>query len=589
MSNFSSKKPVITLGIFLIFVISYLIFPAIYWHQLAQKAEAKGESFLKELNNIIKRYPYGAIFIGVAAVVAVVCTSAFGTKIGICEALQKAGDWAWDTMKSFFNTWLKKKLLDYLVDNIIRWIQGEEGQPLFVTDWRGYFGKVIDDAVGSYIETTKLSFLCEPFSALVRISLPKAGPPPPPTCTLDQIVANIENFYNDFRSGGWLAFEEMLYPWNNPYGAYLMALDGLEYEASLAAMLQEKESQQSQGFLTLKRCVECRAIAISGVVGGKINSEVKLGKTAAECQQMKSNVSLIDYKCLREEITTPGGIVAGEISKALGSHLDFIVNADDLTVYLTAIVDAAINRLIREVSKGGGLLTMSTPSASSTPGGPPSSDQFEFKERYSCIANSCVLDEKGPFSSLESCATQCGITKYACEPELKVCYPAKEGKFLSLEECESQCGQEEFSQPVCEACNGGYYVRGRKAGGASCEGNVCEICTGYQPTNPCAAFCMHTKGYEWGETGSPKPTDPATFTREEIIQFGYDALFDYFGWEIPESCVCSRSMFDPYVYDHNDFGGAYSPGVCRECVPAGRNGYSVCRVSDWCFSQCNRQ
>src|SRR3989339_2175293 len=97
-------------------------------------------------------------------------------------------------LQKFILETLRKKLLDYFVDSIVRWIQGVDDKPAFVTNWRKFMGDVVNAAVGSYIETTKFAGLCDTFDFQVRVSLPQAGRPSLPTCTLNQIVNNIESF-----------------------------------------------------------------------------------------------------------------------------------------------------------------------------------------------------------------------------------------------------------------------------------------------------------------------------------------------------------------------------------------------------------
>lgn len=181
-----------------------------------------------------------------------------------------------------------------------------------------------------------------------------------------------------------------------------------------------------------------------------------------------------------------------------------------------------------------------------------------------CQELSGVKDQKGfPTKTLESCL----------DPE------------RVIQTVINACEKEEI--PTCDAC-AGVFVRGRYGGGDgefACQPDgVCHICTGFQPPTPCAAFCMHTKEYEWGSDEATKPTDPASFTKREIEEWGYGPLFSHFGFEIPtEGCTCTRSMFT--VYSVN-FGGQYSSGYCRDCVPAGRNGFSACKKADWCEKNC---
>src|SRR3989344_9438205 len=46
---------------------------------------------------------------------------------------------------------LKKQLLDYIVDQIIQWIQGG-GKPQFVTDWDGFLKDAANRATGQFLQ-----------------------------------------------------------------------------------------------------------------------------------------------------------------------------------------------------------------------------------------------------------------------------------------------------------------------------------------------------------------------------------------------------------------------------------------------------
>jgi len=309
---------------------------------------------------------------------------------------------------------LRKKLLDHFVDSIIKWIQGVDEKPMFVTNWRKFLSDVAGEAVGEYIETTKLAFLCQPFNFQIRASLPQPGRPPLPTCTLNRIVANIEDFYEDFRVGGWVAYNEMLYPWNNPYGAYLMAVEGEAYEAAAALAEKQKETEQSQGFLNIRRCKP--AMEFIDPLTGKM-------------------------ECSEYELTTPGGLIAGQVQQALNVDINYILSAKDFEVYAAAILDALINRLFKAGVNG--LLGILTPKAQSDLGTSTPS-----VSRYSCDINVGVCRENqfGNYTSLIACNEQCErAERFSCFEG--ACFLDLRGEYSSLNECEESC------VPLCNISN----------------------------------------------------------------------------------------------------------------------------------------
>ncbi len=218
-------------------------------------------------------------------------------------------EWA----QTFVLDTLKRRLLDMMVDQIIQWVQGG-GKPQFVTNWGQFLSDAANVATGDFIQEIGLGFLCSPFSLQVQISLLPVGRfSKQVTCTLDQIVGNIDNFFGDFRNGGWLAYTTALQPQNNYFGATLLARAELTKRKENAQVAALNEAQSGKGFLSTKSCD----------ANGK--------------------------NCV---ITTPGDTIGNLVSKAVGSDIDYIVNAEQLSQYVSAIANAVVNRVIVEGVNG---------------------------------------------------------------------------------------------------------------------------------------------------------------------------------------------------------------------------------------------
>lgn len=143
--------------------------------------------------------------------------------------------------------------------------------------------------------------------------------------------------------------------------------------------------------------------------------------------------------------------------------------------------------------------------------------------------------------------------------------------------------------PTCANCRG-VFVRGRydpvRIGQFNCNGSVCRTCSGVTPATACTAFCLNGKENLWGSPKDGLP-DTKTFTKAELAKYG--ALFAQFGFKVPESCTCNRSMFA----SASSYGMGYSDGSCRGCValpspPSTEEDYyfSACRQADWCSKHC---
>ncbi|MEK7640896.1 MAG: hypothetical protein AAB389_02780 [Patescibacteria group bacterium] len=230
------------------------------------------------------------------------------------EAAATKNQTFWQWAEEFVQTVLQKAILDVVVDQIITYIQGG-GKPQFVTDWQGFLEDAGQRAAGDFVKSLGAGFLCEPFSLELQIAFGGGEQKKfseEAKCTLDDIVENIENFGNDFREGGWIAYGESWKVQNNFIGSFINISEriGLEKEAAELAALNEAVS--GKGFLSTKKCT-------------------------TDAQGKKT--------C---KLVTPGSTLGDLTSKALGSDIDFLLNADQLGDYVSAIVDALLNRVIEE-------------------------------------------------------------------------------------------------------------------------------------------------------------------------------------------------------------------------------------------------
>jgi len=263
----------------------------------------------------------------------------------------------------------KRQILNMMVDQIVQWIQGG-GNPKFITNWPGFFRDAVDQAGGKFIQGIGLSQLCSPFKLLLSAAfIPIPTFTERTSCTLSQVGVNIDAFLKDFKQGNWIAWQEMvLRPQNNVYGAYVMAWDQYNIEKSAAEKASAAEAQAGKGFLSVKRCLKydqaklnacnfaCKEIGVNSLTGeGKSNEE--LAPCRANCQKTS---------CAKYETITPGAVVGDITARAVGSNIDYIVNAKDLAAYTAAITNAILNRMFAE---GVGLLRAAiTPSPSSPSG-----------------------------------------------------------------------------------------------------------------------------------------------------------------------------------------------------------------------------
>lgn len=296
----------------------------------------------------------------------------------------KAADWLWkqqNTALKIAMAIFRKTLLDYMTDEIIKWIQGG-GNPKFVTDWKGFLIDAADTAGGKFLEEMTgsdiMRGLCQPNWAIsIRMGLQKPGKfSTRAMCTLSDIGVNVNEFLDNFHNGGWKAWIKVSESQNNPYGLYLMAFnEKLDREAK-ARLAAQNEALSGAGFLSDNVCVKRTCWGEEdeysesgtwkkGQEGDVLNAQ---GNLAASCY------------CDKWETRTPGKILADGLRESVFKDIDWIKNNEEWESYVVAITNALVNRLVTE-----GVMALTSSDSTSGQGTTPS----ELKD---------LLDTKPPTS-----------------------------------------------------------------------------------------------------------------------------------------------------------------------------------------------
>lgn len=247
--------------------------------------------------------------------------------------------WTW--AKLILRQQLQNALIQQIQRDAVNWIKGG-GNPKFITNWQNFFGDIFNKAAGAAIQQI-VPGLCRPFGPLFRVALRPAGQPFVNfgTCTLDSVVGNLRNFYNDFQTGGWVAYGATFQPNNNFFGGIITSHDESVKAATKATGAAKSKS-------------------ISGFLGTEVCGD---GSTA---QQGVCDDGSEPF------VTTPGETVANVLGNALDSNAKLIVNADAITGLISAVTNAALSRLISVgVSGISGLVPSSGDPGGISEGPPP--------------------------------------------------------------------------------------------------------------------------------------------------------------------------------------------------------------------------
>jgi len=284
------------------------------------------------------------------------------------QCLRRLKDLAIVTAHNF----LKKRLLDQLVDQTVAWIQNGD-EPRFVSNFNQFLNDAKDAAIGDTLRDIGLGKLCDgTFKAKLELTLGKRTPQKftqDVTCTLNQVVSNINAFRNDFKNGGWLGLQEAANPRNNIFGLKLMVADKVSRD-----IFDKQEAAKTEvaatGYTSQKKCLEYQLLDTqTGDIFeqgkfypiGSGGTDVWVGLnpvpansdgTPPNSYDAAINSSRAYWHCSKDQIVTPAHTAAEITAKTAGLDYDYILSSQDVSSYITAISDALINRLTTEAGKG---------------------------------------------------------------------------------------------------------------------------------------------------------------------------------------------------------------------------------------------
>lgn len=217
---------------------------------------------------------------------------------------------------------LARMAINKITKDVVEWIRtgGRDGKPLFITNWEDFLKDVANEASGIFIEDFKLTEICQPFKPRLELIL-RTGRDPyyrRAQCTIKDVARNVENFYRDFKQGGWKTwFEITLVPQNNFYGAYYLAL--------------EEKLIRETGALEAKKS---EAIAGGGFLGAEI------------CATYRDNT------CIKWEITSPGTLVQDQLEEVFGSDIRQLELADEIDEIIAAAFQRLLSNLRGKTTRG---------------------------------------------------------------------------------------------------------------------------------------------------------------------------------------------------------------------------------------------
>lgn len=251
--------------------------------------------------------------------------------------------WAKDELWKTLRDQIVKAIVNEINKQTVAWIQGN-GEPKFVSDWKGFLKNAAMEGVNQTISQSQLADLCTPFAFQLQIALiPETKPiSQKAKCTISDIVENVEDFYESFENGGWLAYGASTNPENNLYMQLVMFDDDMKARSSLSEEKKKQEAGAGSGFLSVSKCLEDD----SEELFNKCSLErIAIGAADAEVLAYCSAFADQNKTCLNEQVQTPGDAVAGAVKNMIGSDNIYVSGVQSI---ISAAINAGINRMMSE-------------------------------------------------------------------------------------------------------------------------------------------------------------------------------------------------------------------------------------------------
>jgi len=290
--------------------------------------------------------------------------------------------------------WIKEYALDavaYQVMNLViermtastvNWINGGfKGSPGFITNPDAYFKDLGDKVAGHYIFINpNLNFLCGPISAKIRLALAQNYIQDRRwQCTLTDVAGNMEDFLGDFEKGGWDKFFRLTQEkHNSPIGAYLQAENELNIRIATRQGTIQRELQQSNGFLSFKKCTHwSNPPGYNSEVQGDNNAPdpnaCASGQTRDETGECSGDIDITaDFgadwgytdptsgrTCDATETVTPGSVIENKLNNVLNIGNGKLAVADEINEIISALLTQVTSRIVGGI--GAGLRGLSSP------------------------------------------------------------------------------------------------------------------------------------------------------------------------------------------------------------------------------------
>ncbi|OGZ44330.1 MAG: hypothetical protein A3J55_03470 [Candidatus Ryanbacteria bacterium RIFCSPHIGHO2_02_FULL_45_17b] len=275
-----------------------------------------------------------------------------------------------DVAKSTFSydsiAWfLARKVVHSFGQATVNWIRtgqdpffsgGTEGS-LFVTNIAEFLTDAADNEASLFLREyfgPAWNNLCSPFRLTVGQSLSQSygrgygSFGPQARCSLTDVVDNVEDFYTDFRNGGWDAYVKTARYENTPWGLLTLSAGTSRNREMVAVEANLNDFIAGAGFPGLRKCV----LGYSTITAGEVVDNPSYDAS--------------NPLCIRSITQTPGRAIVDSFDQATRAQLDKVGAADEINEIIAALFDQLLSWVVGGGSGSGGLLGSSPPDFDTT-------------------------------------------------------------------------------------------------------------------------------------------------------------------------------------------------------------------------------
>jgi len=260
---------------------------------------------------------------------------------------------SWDGL-----AWMAAKMiLHEFSQQIVRWIRtgqspffsgGTDGS-LFVTNIEEFLTDAADNQASLFLREyfgPAWDNLCSPFRLTVGTSISQSygrgygSFGPQARCSLTDVVDNVEDFYADFRNGGWDAYIKTSRYENTPWGLLTLSAGTSREREMVAVEANLSDFLAGAGFPGLRKCVE----GLNPVTGDIVdNPTLTPGPDGS------------NPLCTRYITQTPGKAIEDQVANTYGQEWKNLGMADEINEILFASFETLLSWILSGGS-GEGLL-----------------------------------------------------------------------------------------------------------------------------------------------------------------------------------------------------------------------------------------